>query len=176
MVIDTNLPSRWDNPLNKVASWTRERKVLEKYKTSGVEEVLLVRPPRETTAGSVELLEGLSSNVFVLYADNTLHTPTEGVLHGYVRYLVLEAAKSCGLHVSSEPILLDDVGHWKEAFITSSSRLIFPISKLLVSRGGSFVEFWKDPVLTDDGTDDINREIPKWKELLNEIIRRESSR
>jgi branched-subunit amino acid aminotransferase/4-amino-4-deoxychorismate lyase len=174
--VDPNLPHRFHDPLKKVSSWTRERKAVEKYKPTGVEEVLLVRSLGDTGTGSVELLEGLSSNAFVLYSDNTLHTPKEGVLHGYVRHLVLEAAKSCGLQVSFDAILLEHVGLWKEAFITSSSRLIYPISKLLVPRDGpnNFVDFWKDPSLANDTTEDTA--IPKWKELLNEIIRQENSR
>jgi len=111
ITVDESLPSRLDHPQSKVASWTRLRKKLETpeaYKPAGVSEVLLVRPG-DDRGGALELLEGLSSNLFVLYKDGTLRTPTEGVLHGYVRHLVLDCASACAVKVSDEPILVEDV-------------------------------------------------------------------
>lgn len=185
ITVDESLPSRWDHPQSKVASWTRLRKSLETpeaYKPSGVSEVLLVRP-RDDRGGALELLEGLSSNLFVLYKDGTLRTPTEGVLHGYVRHLVLDCASACGVKVSDEPVLLDHFyeSSIKEAFITSSSRLIFPISKMLLHDGQNeegvpiFREFWQDPLLplssgsTDAMTNDVGK--PKWQQLLDVILK-----
>jgi hypothetical protein len=126
----------------------------------------------------LELLEGLSSNVFVVYNDGTLRTAVDGVLHGYVRQLVLEFAPKCGILVDPRPICLHQApSGWKEVFITSSSRLIIPVSKILMptmekknknsdriqheavlgnetavgqfeqSSLSGFVEFWRDPVL-----------------------------
>ena len=197
ITVDESLPSRVDHPQSKVASWTRLRKKLEKpdsFKPPGVSEVLLVRPKSDDdNSGAVEILEGLSSNLFVLYRDGTLRTPTDGVLHGYVRHLVLECAASCGkgLEVdSSRPILLQDVHEWKEAFITSSSRLIFPIAKMLLHDGEDehgapvFREFWQDPKLLSSSSDagngnqrgggggDDDKVKPKWQQLLDEILRR----
>jgi len=190
ITVDETLPSRVDNPQNKVASWTRLRKKLEhsdSYKPPGVSEVLLVRPcdDEDDNSCAVEILEGLSSNLFVLYRDGTLRTPTNGVLHGYVRHLVLECAASCGnglLVDTSRPILLQDVNEWKEAFITSSSRLIFPIAKMLLHDGEDedgapvFREFWQDPKLLSSSSDadvgDGDEDKPKWQQLLDEILRR----
>ena len=227
--VDASLPNRLDHPQSKVASWTRLRKKLENpesYKPVGVGEVLLVRPttsrehgesslalaPTETETplhGGLELLEGLSSNLFVLYKsedgdDGTplvLRTAHAGVLHGYVRHLVLDVAStsSCGIQVSHDPILLQDVHRWKEAFITASSRLIVPISNMLLHDGyrvdgqGAVVpvfrEIWRDPRLSSTGNDGGSAKIeqppafkkglqqqqgdyPKWQELLDEILRR----
>jgi hypothetical protein len=81
----------------------------------------------------LELLEGLSSNVFVVYNDGTLRTAVDGVLHGYVRHLVLQSAPLCGIVVDPRPICLHQAPDgWKEVFITSSSRLIIPVSKILM--------------------------------------------
>jgi branched-subunit amino acid aminotransferase/4-amino-4-deoxychorismate lyase len=181
ITVDTSLPSRFQDPQNKIASWTRLRKKMEKpetYKPAGVSEVLMVRPSKN---GSLELLEGLTSNLFVLYQDGSLRTPFDGVLYGYVRHLVLECADSCGLTVDSKPILLQDAsaGLWREAFITSSSRLIFPISKILIhddclDKDGApmFREHWRDPVLSTSDAKDDETSTPKWRELLDEILRR----
>jgi len=186
ITVDESLPSRFDHPQSKIASWTRLRKKLENpetYKPSGVAEVLMVR---STESGALELLEGLSSNLFVLYKDGTLRTPTEGVLHGYVRHLVLECAPAIGLTVhDSKPILLHDVHEWREAFITSSSRLIFPISKMLLHHGQDeqgtavFRDFWQDSELVmntdtdeENATERDTEKPAKWQELLDEILRR----
>jgi hypothetical protein len=181
-IIDKSLPTRFSNPQNKIASWCRIRKQMEKptYKPPGASEVLMVRPrlDDEQAGGKsrLEVLEGLSSNFFVIYKDGSLRTATGGVLNGYVRHLVLGCAGSkVDLKFDPRPIFLHDADQWKEAFITSSSRLIYPISKVLLpakddhddsSTGspakGSFCEYWNyEP---DDNT-------PKWQELLQEILK-----
>mmetsp|Transcript_28425 Transcript_28425/g.69193 ORF Transcript_28425/g.69193 Transcript_28425/m.69193 type:complete len:642 (-) Transcript_28425:48-1973(-) len=135
--LDVTLPSRFDdNPHSKIASWCRERKKMEDphtYKPKDASEVLMVRPRKDSEGRTrMELLEGLSSNLFVVYKDGSLRTATDGVLHGYVRHLVLECCTKSGIQIDPRPIYLDEVHEWKEAFITSSSRLIFPISKILI--------------------------------------------
>ena len=74
---------------------------------------------------------------------------------------------------------------WKEAFITSSSRLIYPISRILVpheevfqqsvaemphiSHGNvHFAEFWRDPYLLGEEVQDREAQ---WQNLLNEMLR-----
>jgi Amino-transferase class IV len=178
---DATLPCRNRNPQSKVASWTRIRKQMElpsTYKPSGVSEVLMVR---KATNGDLELLEGLSSNLFVIYSDNTLRTPAEGVLFGYVRHLVLNCADFCGLSISHRPILLSEASEWKEAFITSSSRLIYPISKILVHDNNDenndkddpiFTECWRDPVLVHSDVGTRAKEPQHWQQLLNELLLR----
>lgn len=176
--IDPDLPTRHQHPQSKVASWTRMRKSLENpetYKPPGVTEVLLVRP----TGHHLEILEGLSSNFFVIYNDGTIRTAQDGVLFGYVRKLVLECAETCGLTVDPRPIFMHDAteGRWKEAFITSSSRLVFPISKILIpSEHGenSFEELWRDPVLSVSWPQNPEPNEPemKWRQILDEILLR----
>ncbi|GAX20918.1 hypothetical protein FisN_1Lh426 [Fistulifera solaris] len=166
--IDTAMPSRVDDPRHKVASWTRLRKQMERpetYKPPGVSEVLMLRSARDH---QLEVLEGLSSNVFVVYKDGTLRTATDGVLFGYARHLVLECAESCGLRLDPfKSIILQDAeeGLWKEAFITSSSRLIYPISKIIIHKDNEmeFKDYW---------TYESNGEKAKWQQLLDEILKR----
>jgi Amino-transferase class IV len=193
----SSLPTRFQNPQSKVASWCKQRKLMdnaETYKPPGVSEVLMVRTSNEEPIGdgeiqysSLELMEGLTSNLFVVYNDGTLRTAQEGVLFGYVRHLVLESAARCHVQVDvSRAITLQDAvdGKWSEVFITSSSRLIYPISRILLPlRDGiplsksddndleGFVEFWRDPVLTETGMLDASPAIPKWQALLDEILR-----
>ena len=170
--VDTAMPSRLRDPQHKIASWTRERQKMRPYKPPAVSEVLMVRP---TAGDKTEVLEGLSSNVFVVYRDGTLRTAQDGVLYGYARHLVLECAASCGLEVVSKPIVLQDAeeGLWKEAFITSSSRLIYPISKVLLPTEDEeeFSEYWADLVLVEKEILPAN-EKPKWQQLLDEVLKR----
>jgi branched-subunit amino acid aminotransferase/4-amino-4-deoxychorismate lyase len=87
--------------------------------------------------------------------------------------LVLECAETCGLQLDPRPIVLHDAteGLWQEVFITSSSRLIYPISKILMhgENQKDFVEFWHDPALTGCTCPATK---PKWRQLLDEILRR----
>lgn len=170
--IDTAMPSRMKDPRHKVASWTRLRKQMERpetYKPPGVSEVLMLRPTG--IDNQLEVLEGLSSNIFVIYKDGTLRTASDGVLLGYARHLVLECAERCGLRIDLlKPILLQDAkkGLWQEAFITSSSRLVYPISKVLIHTDNEyeFVEYW---------TYESTGEKAKWQQLLDEMIKKVDS-
>ncbi|GAX14234.1 hypothetical protein FisN_1Hh426 [Fistulifera solaris] len=169
--MDSAMPSRVNDPRHKVASWTRLRKQLERpetYKPPGTSEVLMLRP---STDHRLEVLEGLSSNFFVVYKDGTLRTASDGVLLGYARHLVLECAESCGLRfISSKSIFLQDAeqGLWQEAFITSSSRLIYPISKVIIHTDNEmeFEDYW---------TYESNGEKAKWQQLLDEILKRRNA-
>ena len=202
--IDQSLPTRLSNPQAKIASWCRLRRQMERpetYKPPGVSEVLMVRDylggnndedvekqkmHQKQRSMNLEVLEGLSSNCFVIYNDGTLRTPSDVVLHGYVRQLVLRHVEECGLTWDpSKPILLHDAPQkWKEAFITSSSRLILPISRILIPNNQNnndrpdklspgFTELWRDPATVNtpsaDGVGD--NKIPKWQELLNLMLR-----
>ena len=136
----SSLPNRHEHgPDAKDSSWCRERRPLEKmFKGDGIGEVILARSVDAEGAGEfhgIELLEGLTSNLFVVYRDGTLRTAA-AVLPGSARHLVLEAAEKLGLtYNETKPVLLQDAiaGLWSEVFVTSAIRLVVPVNSLSVS-------------------------------------------
>eukprot|EP00980_Cylindrotheca_fusiformis_P011711 scaffold2783_cov129-Cylindrotheca_fusiformis.AAC.12 len=179
--IDKSLPTRHSNPQSKIASWCRLRRQMEtvSYKAPGIEEVLMVRKVKDKSGlGRLEILEGLSSNFFVIYKNGNVRTATDGCLHGYVRHLVLGSLDQCGLQFDPKPIYLDESHQWDEAFITSSSRLIYPISKifiqvdpLLSSDGSTLRELWIDEAHTSTAISEEPKHQSKWRLLLNAILK-----
>ena len=170
------LPGRhWDRPGAKRSAWCAERRPLEElFLADGAAEVLLARSASGGGGGrggggseteieteteteteteiEIELLEGLTSNFFVVYSDGTLRTaPLGSVLGGYARSLVLRAAgvgEGGGggggegrslVHDPSLPVRLEDAaeGLWDEAFLTSAVRIVVPVLSLVVPEYGS---------------------------------------
>jgi len=152
------LPRRYDRmPEAKLSSWCYERRVLEKeFKrvirngndgttSIVVGEVILTRRKNIQQLSSsddricsksncivpqeVELLEGLTTNLFVLYLDGTLRTASDGILHGYIRQLILQQNIKISLH----PPLLSEAHQWKEVFVSSSIQLLCPIHAIYTS-------------------------------------------
>jgi hypothetical protein len=159
------LPNRFANlPEAKLSSWCRRRGPLEQqFKGTGTGEVLLTQICGEDTC----LLEGLTSNLFVVYRGGVLRTPaTDSVLGGYARHLVLEHAHRCGLQIEIGPISLKDSSLWEEIFLTSSIRLIAPVQKLVL------------PTFTNDGCTadqevwsmEPGRDQLVWREVYRELF------
>lgn len=181
--VDASLPTRHTNPQSKIASWCRLRQQLETntYKAPGVEEVIMIRPVKcSHHIERFELLEGLSSNVFVIYKGGRVRTAIDGCLHGYVRHLVLNSLDQCGLKFDPRPIFLDESSLWAEVFISSSSRLIYPISKILMRQHTSartdersFVEIWRDEASTSSFSAEVLLKQPKWRRLLKVMLKAE---
>ena len=74
---------------------------------------------------SYEILEGLTSNIFIVYGGKIIKTPPiTSTLEGYGRKLVIDCAVKCGYQVEIEPIRSHDSSLWKEVFFTSSIRLL----------------------------------------------------
>lgn len=173
------LPDRHIAPHAKISSWSRKRRPLEKKETfmpDGIGEVLLLKV--DDTAKKRFVLEGLTSNFFAIYHDGSIRTAADGVLLGYVRQLILECAETCGLRVDERPIDLEDgtKGLWAETFITSSSRLIYPINKILIpdykvqtsaneTEGLKWKTYWE----LDESIDTKDH---KWYHLFIEILQR----
>ncbi|CAM9273586.1 unnamed protein product [Chrysoparadoxa australica] len=113
-------------PEAKHSSWVQTRAPLDCLKSSeGLQEVLL---SREGPKGR-ELLEGLTSNVFIV-RKGVIQTSGEAVLRGHIRELCLEACKALGLELVYEPPLLSESHLWDEAFITSTSRIATSIATI----------------------------------------------
>jgi len=104
------IPDRHICPNAKISSWSSKRRPLEQKETfmpDGVGEVLLLQQYKGTQTFYV--LEGLTSNFFVIYKDGTIRTANDGILFGYVRHLVLKVAEEHGLKVdTTHPILLEE--------------------------------------------------------------------
>eukprot|EP00980_Cylindrotheca_fusiformis_P011710 scaffold2783_cov129-Cylindrotheca_fusiformis.AAC.11 len=172
------LPDRFnDCPQSKLSTWCRRRRPLEQsFKRKGVGEVILTKMERD---GKIQLLEGLTSNVFVIYPGNVLRTPPNDlVLGGYARHLVLETAARCGLEVEIGPILMDESSLWLEMFVTSSIRLVSPVREIIVlgldpssilpgdmERGEYF-----EGTLSRDQTIKFDPKVCKWSEILYDIL------
>ena len=111
-----------DNPKAKL---TASIPVIDKIRgqlPTGVEEALMV-----DEAGSI--LEGLTSNFFAVKG-NEIWTNEESVLSGITRLLVLDEAVRIELPVNFRSITITDIHNLEEAFITSSSRGILPVSQI----------------------------------------------
>lgn len=136
----------------KISSWCRIRRPLEdrrfKLPGSGVGEVLLVMQDQSKPTNSdkldfinsLDILEGLTSNLFVIHKDGTVRTaPLSKVLSGYARHLVkeeLDEVKELTLDESAPNVHDAKDGLWSEVFVTSAIRLIIPVNKVLMPQVG----------------------------------------
>ncbi|XP_024515125.1 uncharacterized protein LOC9653006 isoform X1 [Selaginella moellendorffii] len=123
-------PSR-ETPLAKSSQWVRTRQVLEQCMPKSTAEVILSNDGRH-------LLEGLVTNFFVVLSTVgegsrcVVQTAAlgNGVLPGTVRQLVIEICSEKNIPVLEGSPSWDERYLWKEAFVTSSVRLIQPVSEI----------------------------------------------
>lgn len=111
-----------DNPKAKLTASIPVADKIRGQLPTGVEEALMV-----DEAGSI--LEGLTSNFFAVKG-NEIWTNEESVLSGITRLLVLDEAVRIELPVNFRSITITDIHNLEEAFITSSSRGILPVSQI----------------------------------------------
>ena len=104
----------------KVTSYLANMLALHDAKRRGGAEALIVD-------GQGHVLEGASSNVFIVRGDR-LVTPPEsaGILAGITRAHILAAAASMGLVTELTALRLDELAVADEVFITSSIREVVP--------------------------------------------------
>jgi len=74
--------------------------------------------------------EGASSNVFVVQEGRLLTAPVEMVLPGVTRALMLRLAQEASIFIAERPPVLSERTMWQEAFITSTSRKVLPVTRL----------------------------------------------
>jgi branched-subunit amino acid aminotransferase/4-amino-4-deoxychorismate lyase len=117
-----------NEPLIKFTEWVERRAVCQKSDPGAYEYLLLDAERR--------VLEGTSSNFYALRA-NTLVTAADGVLEGITRQITLELAREHGLLVELRRMPLDEVAQSDEAFITSSTRGIVPVTHVGEERIGT---------------------------------------
>jgi Amino-transferase class IV len=142
----SNQPNRHKYlPLSKLSSWCRVRRPIEsRLKLKPGEEAFLTRMADES---NMEILEGLTSNIFVICQNGTFRTPADGILEGCARNQVLRLAKSLGYKVETAPILFHDFQDWQEVFCTSAIRLLVPV-KVILTESRSVV--WESKASTSN--------------------------
>jgi len=143
------VPRRSD-PHVKDVQWNMARKVYEALKADDEEEVIMYDEDGMVT-------EGLSSNAFVLMGDTIFTAPTDVVLPGTFRSLVLDVCKENKIAVSAECPQVSLIDRWQSVFITSTTRSVMPVgtlrfyqrdtAKSLMS-SPQVIHFEKMPVLT----------------------------
>lgn len=74
------------------------------------------------------LTEGSNSNLFVVLDGAIITPPTDQVLPGVTREIVLKLAHQAGIEIRQAPLALADRPAWHECFITSTSRHVMPVT------------------------------------------------
>jgi len=118
-----------DNPKAKLTSFIDRAAKVRNDLPRGINEVLMV-------GEKGEVLEGLSSNFFGIRS-GVIYTAEEGVLSGITRSMVLEVVGELGLELRLEPVAASDLGSIDEAFITSASRAVLPVTEIDGKQVGS---------------------------------------
>ncbi len=111
-----------DNPSAKLSYFIQSSQDVRRQLLDGYEEVLMV-----DEKGS--LLEGLTSNFYAV-RDRELWTAGEGMLSGITRRMVLQLAREAGILIKLEAPKLADFSSFTEAFITSTSRAVLPVTEI----------------------------------------------
>ncbi|EFC49866.1 predicted protein [Naegleria gruberi] len=129
----------------KDSIWITERNSMLNKKTQSSNEVLMCEE-----SGIVR--EGTSSNFFIINRDGKVVTARDGILFGSVRGLLIPTQdqaqsilknsteeESCETVLKSSEYTEDnptirDLLNWKEAFITSTSRLVLPIKTINIAK------------------------------------------
>ncbi|EFH88470.1 aminotransferase class IV [Ktedonobacter racemifer] len=108
-------------PEAKTSSYLAAMRALKEAQRRGASDALYVN-----AVGHV--LEGTRSNFFVFRGD-TLITPRSEILMGITRQVIVELAQG-RFPIEERPILLSELAEADEAFISSSSREITPVTHI----------------------------------------------
>jgi D-alanine transaminase len=76
--------------------------------------------------------EGSTANAYIVDADGTIVTRPRGheILGGITREVLFEVALACGIPVEERPFTVAEAKAAREAFLTSTSSLILPVTKI----------------------------------------------
>jgi len=74
--------------------------------------------------------EGATSNVFAVINDTLVTPPDFMVLPGVTREIVLRLAQQRGFPIAYHPLSLTTISSWQEAFLTSTSRHVMPLTRV----------------------------------------------
>lgn len=105
-------------------------------KTTNYQQAVVLQPVKKKR-GAVEVLyvwkgkvlEAATSNVGMV-KKGVLYTPTDDVLHGITRKIVLEQAQLLGYKVVERSITMQDLLGADEVFITATNKFVLPIVRV----------------------------------------------
>ena len=128
-------------PLAKATSWTVDRVAVEKMRLKGAAETLLVAGDDDA------VLEGLVSNFYCVKGGSTLYTAPRGtVLPGSMGNLVEQLAIHLGFNIVEQSPRLQDCHAWDTAFLTSATKPIVPIRRIVHHTSGELRTVYDAPV------------------------------
>jgi branched-chain amino acid aminotransferase len=110
------------NPKAKLTNFIHQSESIKSALPPDTNEAIMVD-------GNEILLEGLSSNFFAVL-EGKLWTEENNVLSGITRSIVLKEARDQGIPIIFAGIHRDDLLRVSEAFITSTSRSVLPVTKI----------------------------------------------
>jgi branched-chain amino acid aminotransferase len=111
-----------DLPSAKLSNFIQNSQNLRERLKEGYEEILMVDADNQ-------ILEGLTSNFYTVM-NGVIQTAGTDVLPGITRQIVLQIATEEGFAVKLDAPRLTEVIEFNEAFITSSSRSILPVTEI----------------------------------------------
>ena len=111
-----------NNPAAKLSNFIQSSQEARQRLQEGFEEILMVDE-------SGNILEGLTSNFYAVM-DGEIWTAGQGVLSGITRQIVLLLAEDAGYPVQLEAPKLSNLLSFTEAFITSTSRAVLPVTEI----------------------------------------------
>jgi len=109
-------------PGAKLTGFIQATKQIREHLPSGIEEIIMLDDQHR-------FLEGLTSNFFAVI-NGEIWTAGEGVLSGITRQFVLEIAQNAGIRVNFSPPSQASISEFEEAFITSTSRAVLPVTEI----------------------------------------------
>jgi len=118
--ITSNAGAR-NNPAAKTTDWIHARRTLEANMPDGIYDTFLLNPDGM-------ILEGLGSNFYAILKGE-LRTAGEGVLSGISQRIVFEVHQGI-IPLRKDPVHVDEIPKFSEAFLTSSSRGIIPVIEI----------------------------------------------
>jgi len=112
-----------NNPNAKVVNLSFREAVDAKIKEEKVYEAILVDKNGKITEGS-------KSNIFMVEKNNVFTSPTENVLPGITRDIIIKVAKECGYEVIEKEFDYKDVDILDGMFISGTSPKVLPIKSV----------------------------------------------
>ena len=97
------------------------------------------------------------SNFFIVTENDTLVTPGRNILKGITRKQLFTIASTAGVQVEERDISIEDIQNAKEAFISSSTKRIIPVTQVDKKQFAPFT--------TDSVTDKLFNAFCEWEKM-----------